>query len=168
MCDEKGEILMKFDGTGLKKDIDKYYYTFASIFVKKAIDSLEQEAKNCVMYFYVDYEPTQYIRTYDFLDNTVKSYVDVKKSLNTYHGKVDLLNGVDDGNSIYLDNSMSDVDIRKESWLGFHGNGVSIPITMPSPLSYLMDFYNSKKFKNDAINIAKQIASLNKYTYLKK
>ena len=157
---------MKFDGTGLKKDIDKYYYTFASTFVKEAIDSLEQEAKNCVMYFYTDYEPTQYLRTYNFLDNAVESYSKIIKSSNTYHGKIDLLNDVDEGNSIYLDEFKNDLQIRKEAWMGTHG--AARYVTSPSPFSYLMDFYNSKNFKNNAINIAKKIASSNKYTYLKK
>ena len=155
---------MRFDGVGLRKDVDKYYKSLATSFVETAVDLLEKEARNCVMYFYNDYTPSRYQRTYNFLDDGVESNISKRE----YKGEVTLLNNVDEGNYIYSDEFRTDIQIRKESWIGIHG--MADHVTDPSPLRYLMDFYNSSNFRNTSIEKAKKIASsaFNNYKYLKK
>lgn len=157
---------MKFNIGALQKDINNYCHTFASVFVDTAIKDLKKEADNCVAYFYSDYKPIAYDRTFDFLDNSVESHV-IKGKRRTYTGWVDLLSNVDGGNYIYSNDSMSDIQIRMRSWLGIHGES-SIAISEPSPLDYLMYFYYGRKFENNAITKAKTIANSQKFTCLKK
>ena len=46
---------MKFNGSLLKKDINLYMRTFGEAYIKDAVKQIENEAKNCVMYFYSTY-----------------------------------------------------------------------------------------------------------------
>lgn len=156
---------MKFDSTGLAKDINNYMSTFASVFITKAMNKLENKAKSLVVYFYTDYSPRQYIRTYHFLDNAVEVEINIGKTAKIYEGKINLLSGVYSEHYLYSDESMTDEEIRMESWEGLRGKGES---TSPSPLSYLMDFYNGGKFKRYALKDAKTAANSIQYKYLKK
>ena len=158
---------MKFNTVAFNKDINNYFNSFASAFVKDAIEQIEQEANDKILYFYNDYTPMKYIRTNDFRDNSVMSNIKSNKNSKVHTGYVDLLNGVDGGNSIYSNKYKSDIEIRNESWMGIHGN-LSIAITTPSPLDYILTFFYRQKFKNSAINKAKTIAASQKFTYLKK
>ena len=158
---------MRINSRALQKDVNTYFNAFASTFVKDSIEQLEKEANDYIAYFYNSYSPKKYDRTYDFLDNGVRSYVINKKGAKLHTGWIDLLNDVDGSNYIYSNESLSDREIRMRSWLGIHGES-SVKVTTPSPLDYLMYFYYGKKFENSAINKAKSSANSQKYTYLKK
>lgn len=151
---------MKFDTVGLKRDIDKYYKSFIDAFIEDGTKLLEDEANTYIAYYYSDYKPDFYERTYDFLNNSVKSYV----NKNAHCGYVDLLNDIYDEHYIY-GGGITDIEIRRVSWIGFHGTG---GYTIPSPFQYLMEFYYGNEFRNKAISKAKKIANSNSYTYLKK
>lgn len=156
---------MKFDTVGLKRDIDKYYKSFIDTFIEEGTKLLEDEALNLIDYYYEDYTsrttPKFYVRTNDFrIGSSVKSYVDK----NAHYGYVDLLNDIYDEHYIYS-GGITDIEIRRVSWIGFHGTG---GYTIPSPFQYLMEFYYGNEFRNKAISKAKKIANSNSYTYLKK
>lgn len=154
---------MKFDTRVLKKDINSYLNTFAKTYVTEAIKELEDKANECVAYFYDDYEPVIYQRTFQFLDNSVTS--ETWKIKGGYAGYVDLMSDVSGGNMIYVSNEFTDEVIREENWNGRRFKGDS---TNPSPLFYLMEFFNNKNFNNDAIEKAKFIARNQKYSCIKK
>lgn len=156
---------MKFDTNGVAKDINNYMSTFASTFITKAINKLENKAKSLVVYFYTDYSPRVYEREYHFLYNPVDVEINIGKTAKIYEGRVNLLSNVYQENYVYSDENMTDEEIRMESWEGLRGKGDP---TSPSPLSYLMDFYNSGKFKRYALKDAKIAANSIQYKYLKK
>ena len=155
---------MKFDSSGLSKDINNYMSTFASAFVTKAINKLENKAKSLVVYFY-EYKPETYERTYNFLENGVLSNVKTSKGSKIYEGEVYLLNDIYNEHYVYDDDNLTDLEIRMESWEGRRGKGTP---TSPSPLYYLMEFYNSGNFKKYALKDAKTKANSIQYKYLKK
>lgn len=156
---------MKFDTGALKKDINSYLNTFAKTYVTEAIKSVEEEANNCVMYFYADYKPEVYQRTFQFLDNSVTSKT--WKTKGGYSGYVNLMSDVinDEDKYFYGDSIYTDYEIREENWNGRRFKGDS---TSPSPLFYLMEFFNKKNFNNEAIEKAKFIARNQKYSCIKK
>ena len=87
---------MKFNANALKKDINLYMRTFGEAYIKDAVKQIENEAKNCVMYFYSTYSPKIYDRTYQFLDNSVTSKV--WKSKGSFSGYIDLMSDITGGN----------------------------------------------------------------------
>lgn len=154
---------MKFDTRALKKDINLYLNTFAKTYVTEAIRELENKANECVAYFYDDYEPVIYQRTFQFLDNGVTSKT--WKTKGGYAGYVDLMSDVSGGNMIYVSDELTDEAIREENWCGGRFKAKE---TSPSPVFYLMDFYYGKNFNNSAIEKAKFIARNQPYSCIKK
>ena len=68
-----------FDEVGLKKDLEKYLYTFADAYCREARYEITKMAKNAIEQFYKDYgpnngEPWFYKRTDDLKDNSYKPY----------------------------------------------------------------------------------------------
>ena len=153
---------MKFDTRALKNDINSYLNTFAQTYVEDAIRRVEEKANNCVAYFYYDFKPEVYQRTFQFLDNSVTSKT--YKNKDSYSGYVDLMSDVVNDKYIYGDPILTDYEIREENWNGGRFKGDS---TNPSPLFYLMEFFNKRKFNNNAINKAKRIARKNEYSCIK-
>ena len=154
---------MKFNANALKKDINLYMRTFGEAYIKDAVKQIENEAKNCVMYFYSTYTPKVYDRTYQFLDNSVTSKV--WKSKGSFSGYIDLMSDITGGNMIYLSSELSDIEIRGANWNGYRYNADD---TSPSPLYYLYDFFDNGKFNNSAIKKAMNIARNQKYSCIKK
>ena len=140
--------------------------TFAQTYVTKAIKQLETYARDCVNYFYNDYNPLVYKRTYSFLNNSVSSKINKLGNGTGYSGYVDLMSDVSGGNEIYGSNELTDEAIREENWNGGRFN--KAPTTDPSPVFYLMDFYYSKQFNNPAIMEARRIARNQSYSCIKK
>ena len=140
--------------------------TFAQTYVTKAIKQLETYARDCVNYFYNDYNPLVYKRTYSFLNNSVSSKINKLGNGTGYSGYVDLMSDVSGGNEIYGSNGLTDEAIREENWNGGRFN--KAPTTDPSPVFYLMDFYYSKQFNNPAIMEARRIARNQSYSCIKK
>lgn len=157
---------MKFNTNALKKDINLYMRTFAQVYINKAIKLLETYARDCVTYFYNDYNPLVYKRTYSFFDNSVSSKISKLGNGTGYSGYVDLMSDVSGGNEIYKSNELTDEAIREENWTGGRFN--KAPTTNPSPVFYLMDFYYSKQFNNPAIMEARRIARNQSYSCIKK
>ena len=157
---------MKFNANALKKDINLYMRTFAQTYVTKAIKQLETYARDCVNYFYNDYNPLVYKRTYSFLNNSVRSKINKLGNGTGYSGYVDLMSDVSGGNEIYGSNELTDEAIREENWNGGRFN--KAPTTDPSPVFYLMDFYYSKQYNNPAIMEARRIARNQSYSCIKK
>ena len=153
---------MKFDTRALKNDINSYMKTFAQTYVDDAIRRVEEKANNYVAYFYDDFKPEVYQRTFQFLDNTVTS--ETWKNKDSYSGYVNLMSDVVNDKYIYGDPILTDYEIREENWNGGRFKGDS---TNPSPLFYLMEFFNKRKFNNNAINKAKRIARKNEYSCIK-
>ena len=153
---------MKFDTRALKNDINSYLNTFAQTYVEDAIRRVEEKTNNCVAYFYDDFKPEVYQRTFQFLDNSVTS--ETYKNKDSYSGYVDLMSDVVNDKYIYGDPILTDYEIREENWNGGRFKGDS---TNPSPLFYLMEFFNKRKFNNNAINKAKRIARKNEYSCIK-
>ena len=153
---------MKFDTRALKNDINSYLNTFAQTYVEDAIRRVEEKANNCVAYFYDDFKPEVYQRTFQLLDNSVTS--ETYKNKDSYSGYVDLMSDVVNDKYIYGDPILTDYEIREENWNGGRFKGDS---TNPSPLFYLMEFFNKRKFNNNAINKAKRIARKNEYSCIK-
>ena len=122
---------MKFNTKALKKDINLYMRTFGEAYIKDAVKQIENEAKNCVMYFYSTYTPKVYDRTYQFLDNSVTSKV--WKSKCSLSGYIDLMSDITGGNMIYGSSELSDIEIRGANWNGYRYNADN---TSPSPLYY--------------------------------
>ena len=154
---------MKFDTSALKKDINLYMRTFGEAYIKDAVKQIENEAKNCVMYFYSTYTPKVYDRTYQFLDNSVTS--EVWKSKDSFSGYIDFMSDITGGNMIYGSSELSDVQIRGANWNGYRYNADD---TSPSPLYYLYDFFDNGKFNNSAIRKAMSIARNQSYSCIKK
>ena len=150
---------MKFNTNALKKDINLYMRTFAEAYIKDAVKQIENEAKNCVMYFYSTYTPKVYDRTYQFLDNSVTS--EVWKSKDSFSGYIDLMSDITGGKMIYLSAELSDIEIRGANWNGYR---YSADDTSPSPLYYLYDFFDNGKFNNSAIRKAMSIARNQSYS----
>ena len=143
---------MKFDTRALKNDINSYMKTFAQTYVDDAIRRVEEKANNYVAYFYDDFKPEVYQRTFQFLDNAVTS--ETWKNKDSYSGYVNLMSDVVNDKYIYGDPILTDYEIREENWNGGRFKGDS---TNPSPLFYLMKFFNKRKFNNNAINIKSRI-----------
>ena len=153
---------MKFDTRALKNDINSYMKTFAQTYVDDAIMRVEEKANNYVAYFYNNFKTEVYQRTFQFLDNTVTS--ENWKNKDSYSGYVNLMSDVVNDKYIYGDPILTDYEIREENWNGGRFKGDS---TNPSPLFYLMEFFNKRKFNNNAINKAKRIARKNEYSCIK-
>ena len=156
---------VKFNKIGLKKDINLYLRTFAEAYVKKAIKQVETYARDCVTYFYNSYEPDYYKRTYSFFDNSVTSKIKKLGNGTGYSGYVDLMSDISDGYGLYNGKTLTDEEIRSESWCGVRGDA---PETSPSPAFELMDFYYSKQFNNPAIMEARRIARNQSYSCIKR
>ena len=72
----------------LKADLQKYMKTWASTVAHVASEGLVEETKNALEEFYGSYDPVQYLRTNNILNNSYAPYL--KNNGKTYYGGVEL------------------------------------------------------------------------------
>lgn len=157
----------------LRRDVEKYLKTYAKESSKYASKKLTEKAQYCMKYFYDDYSPKYYNRTYDLRDNSYSPYI--HNNGNVYYGGVKISS---DNMSPYY-SSFSKVNtsdytdpiiIARLGWNGYHGNFEPVfePAydTTPTPLEILKEYFYSNEFYNDVQGYASRKAKEQNYKYL--
>lgn len=152
----------------IRNDVEKYLKTYAKESSKYAAKKLTEKAQYCMEYFYNDYSPKYYDRTYDLRDNSYSLYI--HNNGNVYYGGVKISS---DNMSPYY-SSFSKVNtsdytdpiiIAQLGWNGYHGNFEPVHTT-PTPLEMLKEYFYSNEFHDDVKEYASKKAKEQSYKYL--
>lgn len=158
-----------FDEVGLKKDLEKYLYTFADAYCREARYEITKMAKNAIEQFYKDYgpnngEPWFYKRTDDLKDNSYKPY---------YHNNGKRIYGgvriTSEDMSPYNRGTKSETDpfeVAKFAYDGWHGHP-AINIHTTPPLEMIRENMKNEQFLHRINKNAERVALEQDYEYLK-
>lgn len=146
----------------LFKDLKKYAQSIAKSMAISTREELSKETKNAIDFFYNDYDPEYYKRTYNLRDNTFAPYYSNAHG-DIYRGGVTLSNSNWKNKYHGPDEYVFNLTLGE----GLHGlpwqaaKGEEIPRTVPTPIDRIEDardniISNINLYKDEAISFAKR------------
>lgn len=139
--------------------IKNYMARLATAYINNAVDIFIKEAKKCITLFYESYpNPSVYVRTNNLKKHSV--HLDYKKN----NGKGNVSASVSISTIDMFDNYGNFASglpktnyVTRITWMeGVHGMKSVGYIMNPSPYKLLEQYYNSQKYSEEALEIAKK------------
>ncbi len=181
MCATIKSQIMKKIAPVVRKECREYYRTYGEAYARAASEMYTQTARESLEYFYNDYMPLSYDRTYDLLNNAYEQYLN--KEAGVYYGGVKIS---PEHMQDYVSSYDIDPDTEKvipgghviakgvvfhDTWEeGYHGNpdqNYYIPAqTSPSPQEWFEAQIADPAYQDRINAIAVAAAQSRKYTYI--
>lgn len=143
-------------------DVEKYITTYATAFGQKAAELCTQKAQEAIQYFYNDYDPKRYRRTYNLLNNSYQRYY--KNNGRIVYGGVRISS--DDMFTYPYHSWVTSAMVAGFSWMkGYHGHQ-AVHITSPTPYEKLEQEIKDPAFIQDIMDYAEFVADGGTYNVL--